>query len=970
LDWVGRELRNPATNALVLFGQRRIGKTTLLLQLERTLPKDAFLPIYFDLQDQAKRLLGEVLADLADTVSKQAGLEPPDPEVFDHRGRCFHRIFLPQLYQALGKNRRPVFLLDEFDVLDQMAEEGLPDTVASKALFSFLREVMTDDPYPAFVFTVGRRADDLSLDFSATFKASLQREIWVLDPQSAEMLVRQAEANGTLRFTDQAVARILSLTCCHPYLVQLLCQRIWEQAHLGTSTSPPLIDKSEVETIVPDALEAGNQALTWLWNGLGPAEKIYTAALAQTADEGSTIPESRVIQVLADYAPRLHRREVELAPQDLVRRRVLEQVGDRRYQFAVELFRRWVRKNKPIDEVKDELDRIEPFADHLYESGKECFNRQKWEKAIQLFQDALEVNPRHFRARLHLGKVQLERGQIDEAVDELERAYELDRDETRYALIQALVAQAHARGEMRDEDGALSTCERVLQISPNEQVAREMWTAIWRRRGEVALGQNDLQAALGAYRQAGDIEKTAQVEALQRRERLQSLYKQAVGYFIEEDWTQAIRDFKAILAEDPDCSDAADKLEKAKEQEEITTLYIAAIGCQETDKWEKAIEGFSEIIRRVGVYKDVASRLAKVQKQQELARRFRQGENHLHQRNWKEAVQEFEKVYGIDPDYRNVQIRLEEAKRQLRLEELRKLGEASFRDENWQEAVKVFEELRELDPNDGSIVTKLEQANRQLNLAKLYREGIKHLQGKRWRKARKSLEKVVLLAPDYYGGDAAAELKIVQERSARSNPFVEFLRDPIWQGIGVIIAIMIATYPIIQRTFFNPAKPTPTPKPVTLCNGNFEDDFACWHHGGELRQDVQCEGDQCYAVLGSPDYKCEDGVPVGEAWIKQSFQVPLTISPTLSLRYQIFSYDLDIQDFFQVQINGNSVGQLGNSEWNEPSCDREVWDSGWQTIEFDLSTYRGEKVEMLLRNINAAHKWWNTWTYVDDVEVR
>ena len=31
LDWVTRELRNPTTNALVLFGQRRIGKTTLLL---------------------------------------------------------------------------------------------------------------------------------------------------------------------------------------------------------------------------------------------------------------------------------------------------------------------------------------------------------------------------------------------------------------------------------------------------------------------------------------------------------------------------------------------------------------------------------------------------------------------------------------------------------------------------------------------------------------------------------------------------------------------------------------------------------------------------------------------------------------------------------------------------------------------------------------------------------------------------
>ena len=94
LDWVARELRNPSTNALVLFGQRRIGKTTLLLKLERTLSADAFLPVYFDLQDQATRSLGQVLADLADTVAARADLEPPDPEAFDERGRFFCRQFL------------------------------------------------------------------------------------------------------------------------------------------------------------------------------------------------------------------------------------------------------------------------------------------------------------------------------------------------------------------------------------------------------------------------------------------------------------------------------------------------------------------------------------------------------------------------------------------------------------------------------------------------------------------------------------------------------------------------------------------------------------------------------------------------------------------------------------------------------------------------------------------------------------
>lgn len=49
LERVAQELRNPGTSAIVLFGQRRIGKTTVLLRLQETLPKDEFLPVLFDL---------------------------------------------------------------------------------------------------------------------------------------------------------------------------------------------------------------------------------------------------------------------------------------------------------------------------------------------------------------------------------------------------------------------------------------------------------------------------------------------------------------------------------------------------------------------------------------------------------------------------------------------------------------------------------------------------------------------------------------------------------------------------------------------------------------------------------------------------------------------------------------------------------------------------------------------------------
>ncbi len=590
LDWVARGLRNPATNSLILFGQRCIGKTTLLLQLKRTLPADAFLPVYFDLQGQATRPLDQVLADLSDTVAEQAGLEPPDPAAFDDRGLFFSRTFLPQVCAVLGKNRRPVFLLDEFDVLDEATEEELPATAAAQSLFRFIRRVMNKDPHPAFVFAVGRRVDDLALDFTATFKASLVREVWVLDRESAEAMVRQAEANNTLRFTNQAVARILSLTSGHPYLTQLLCQQIWERAYAGNPTTPPRIDVPEVEAAVPNALEMGAQALLRLWNGLSLAEKIYAAGLAEAIGEGETIAEDRGMQLLTGHAARLRTQEVELvAPRDLVRRRVLDMTGEREYCFAVELFRRWVRQHKPLRDVKDELDQVDPLAVELFDIGQEFLRRNHWKMAVRYFRDALAVNPHHFRARLRLGETLLQLTQIDKAVAELEWAYEQDREEARLLLTRALVARARAREEAGDEDGALAVCGRALQVSPDDYTAQKIRSAILTRR---------LEAKARSHERA-------------------------------EQWAEAVEVYEQLVIQVPDEEsraiwDAA--LEHCRKEKSLVRLFDEGTKALAEKNWHRAQGAFAEIVHNrpdYGVNKQLVARLLLQAVLRKPARKYR-----------------------------------------------------------------------------------------------------------------------------------------------------------------------------------------------------------------------------------------------------------------------------------------------------------------------------------------------------------
>jgi len=113
---VVRVLRRPQDNAIVLYGQRRIGKTSILQHLAAQLPREGpYRPVYFDLQDKAAWPLGRVLQELARTIAHVLGL--PDPDLGTDPETAFRQTWLPATLNTLASTSALVLLLDEFDVL-------------------------------------------------------------------------------------------------------------------------------------------------------------------------------------------------------------------------------------------------------------------------------------------------------------------------------------------------------------------------------------------------------------------------------------------------------------------------------------------------------------------------------------------------------------------------------------------------------------------------------------------------------------------------------------------------------------------------------------------------------------------------------------------------------------------------------------------------------------------------------------
>ena len=404
-----------------------------------------------------------------------------------------------------------------------------------------------------------------------------------------------------MKFTQQSIDRILQLTKSHAYLTQLVCQRLWQHAYAGKPAGIPTINVDDVTASIPDALDVGDQALIWLWNGLGPAEKIYAAVLAEISDEGKAISEDQVIKVLAEHAARarLRRREVELAPQDLITRHVLELTENREYIFAIELFRRWVKQKRSLKDVVDEIDKVDPLAQRLFELGQDFYKKHEWSDAVRFFNDALRQNPSHFRANLFLGETFLAIGEIEDAVRQLETAYSLDSYKSQYPLARALIALSREKEKNGLDEDALAVAERALAISPNERLAQDIQKSILERQGGNALKQGDLALALSAFEKAGNTEKVEQVRIEYKRKELQTLEQEAETSTQKANWKQAISIYEQLVEKAPDQNSKAkwqSGLEKCKEEEKLESLFTIGLGALTSGDWEQAKKTLSEVV--------------------------------------------------------------------------------------------------------------------------------------------------------------------------------------------------------------------------------------------------------------------------------------------------------------------------------------------------------------------------------------
>jgi hypothetical protein len=360
LAFIAENLAAAHRNNLVLIGQRRTGKTSLLKQLPARLG-DAYVPVYLDGQslglDPGMASFFLALATEIANALEDRGLavERPDPALFAGApAAAFEQVFLQRVRQAVG-DRHVLLLLDEFEELEAATRRGALDL----SVFGFLRHLAQHAQNLSVVFCGTRRLEELAADYwSALFNIALYRHVGFLARPEAERLIEEPVAPFGMRYDGLALEKIWRVTAGHPYFLQMLCHSL---VNRHNRSERGYVTVAEVNAALDEILAAGEAHFLYLWAESTPVERVALALLSRRLPLGGSATSAQLLDALAERGAAIERRALAEALRHLALRDILEArdegegAAGEAYRWKLGLLGLWVEKYRSLGRALEEL---------------------------------------------------------------------------------------------------------------------------------------------------------------------------------------------------------------------------------------------------------------------------------------------------------------------------------------------------------------------------------------------------------------------------------------------------------------------------------------------------------------------------------------------------------------------------------------------------------------------------------------
>ena len=281
---------------ILLHGQRRIGKSSVLRQIRNKVNLDhEFVFVLSDFQHKSQWSLHEIVDGLAKEIVKKLIVEKriDNPDQINQtflddlekdlkQDGVKFREFLDQVFEKFG-DKKLVLLLDEFDVLDSKNSQS-----EFEDLFRYLKSIIFHEKRLFIIPVVGRRLDDMPKLHSNLLREAPQQRIGLLDQLSAQRLITNP-AEQSLEYDKEAIEEIIKLSAGHPYFTQGICFTLFLEARENNKNKILLED---VKQVIDRAIEFLEPGLIWFRDGLPILERIVFSAVATAQEENPSRPQN------------------------------------------------------------------------------------------------------------------------------------------------------------------------------------------------------------------------------------------------------------------------------------------------------------------------------------------------------------------------------------------------------------------------------------------------------------------------------------------------------------------------------------------------------------------------------------------------------------------------------------------------------------------------------------------------------
>ncbi|MBI4631126.1 MAG: ATP-binding protein [Chloroflexi bacterium] len=332
-------------NVIILHGQRRTGKTSVLYRLGEILG-ETHIAVLIDMQGKPARGEADFLFSIADDIvyaleKEKIEVALPERKAFDESPEFFFSSrFIRGLREPLGK-RNLLLLFDEFEELQRRVD----DKKLSPEIFLFLRNLMQHEEKMDFIFSGTHKLEELGSDYwSALFNIAIYKQITFLSTAEVRRLITEPVAHYTIEYDPLAIENIITLTAGHPYFTQLL---LHEVVVYHNETERSYITAADIEQAVSRVMERGEAHFKYIWTESNETQQKMMRLLA----EGLVGKRELALSDMSRLNERLCGCEVDendIAEMTRLTERDILSRNGKLYRFTVPLIEKWVRHTYPM----------------------------------------------------------------------------------------------------------------------------------------------------------------------------------------------------------------------------------------------------------------------------------------------------------------------------------------------------------------------------------------------------------------------------------------------------------------------------------------------------------------------------------------------------------------------------------------------------------------------------------------------